>query len=51
MRDWGRVTREGVYAPEGSGFDYEAAARALALPVLSIGVREDPIAPAGATAS
>jgi predicted alpha/beta hydrolase len=48
MRDWGRVTREGAYAPEGSGFDYEAATRTLALPVLSIGVREDPIAPAGA---
>jgi len=45
MRDWGRVTREGRYAPEGSAFDYEAAARALALPVLSIGIHEDPIAP------
>jgi predicted alpha/beta hydrolase len=48
MRDWGRVTREDLYAPEGSGFDYERAARSLALPVLSIGVREDPVAPPGA---
>ena len=48
MRDWGRVTREGRYAPEGSGFDYESAALALALPVLSIGIGEDPIAPASA---
>jgi predicted alpha/beta hydrolase len=48
MRDWGRVTREGRYAPEGSGLDYEAAARALSLPVLSVGIHEDPIAPEGA---
>lgn len=48
MRDWGRVTREDRYAPEGSRFDYEGAARVLSLPVLSIGVREDPIAPPGA---
>jgi len=48
MRDWGLVTREDRYAPEGSRFDYEGAARMLALPVLSIGVREDPIAPTGA---
>lgn len=48
MRDWGRVTREDVYAPEGSDYDYERAVRALALPVLSIGVRGDPIAPAPA---
>jgi predicted alpha/beta hydrolase len=51
MRDWGRVTREDVYAPEGSDFDYERAARSLALPVLSIGVRGDPIAPAPARES
>jgi predicted alpha/beta hydrolase len=48
MRDWGRVAAQDRYAPEGSDFDYERAARALALPVLSIGVRGDPIAPAGA---
>jgi len=48
MRDWGRVTREGRYAPEGSDFDYESAARSLSLPVLSIGIGEDPIAPGSA---
>jgi predicted alpha/beta hydrolase len=48
MRDWGRVTREDRYVPEGSDFDYERAARAIALPVLSIGVRGDPVAPAPA---
>lgn len=48
MRDWGRVTREGRYAPEGSAFDYEGAVRALALPVLSIGIGADPIAPESA---
>jgi predicted alpha/beta hydrolase len=48
MRDWGRVTREGRYAPEGSAFDYESAVRALSLPMLSIGIHEDPIAPESA---
>jgi predicted alpha/beta hydrolase len=48
MRDWGRVTKRGEYRPEGSGFDYEAAARSLRLPVLSVGVRGDPVAPDGA---
>jgi predicted alpha/beta hydrolase len=45
MRDWGRVTREGLYRPEGTRFDYERAARFLRTRVLSIGVREDPVAP------
>jgi len=48
MRDWGRVTTRGEYRPEGSGFDYEAAARSLELPLLSVGVRGDPVAPATA---
>jgi predicted alpha/beta hydrolase len=48
MRDWGRVTSEGIYRPEGADFDYEAAARRFSLPVLSIGIREDPVAPASA---
>lgn len=48
MRDWGRVARKGAYRPDGSDFDYEAAARDCVLPVLSVGVREDPIAPAPA---
>jgi len=45
MRDWGRVTKRGEYRPEGSDFDYEAAARSLDLPLLSVGVRGDPVAP------
>jgi predicted alpha/beta hydrolase len=48
MRDWGLVTRQGIYRPEGSRFDYERAARNLRTRVLSIGVREDPVAPAAA---
>lgn len=48
MRDWGAVVSGGRYRPEGSSFQYEAAARRVALPVLSIGVREDPVAPPGA---
>ena len=48
MRDWGRVTREGSYRPEGSAFDYERAVRLLRARVLSIGVHDDPIAPAPA---
>jgi predicted alpha/beta hydrolase len=48
MRDWGRVARKGAYRPDGSDFDYEAAARDCVVPVLSVGVREDPIAPAAA---
>jgi predicted alpha/beta hydrolase len=45
MRDWGRVTRRGEYRPEGSDFDYEGAARSLELPLLSVGVQGDPVAP------
>jgi predicted alpha/beta hydrolase len=45
MRDWGRVVQRGSYRPEGSAFDYEAAARELSLPILALGVREDPVAP------
>jgi predicted alpha/beta hydrolase len=48
MRDWSLVTRAGVYRPEGSRFDYERAARTLHTRVLSIGLREDPVAPASA---
>src|SRR5262245_6013813 len=46
MRDWGRVAKRGEYRPEGSEFDYEGAARSLELPLLSVGVRGDPVAPA-----
>jgi predicted alpha/beta hydrolase len=45
MRDWGLVTRHGIYRPEGSRFDYERAARRLRTRILSIGVSEDPVAP------
>jgi predicted alpha/beta hydrolase len=48
MRDWSRVARKGVYRPEGSSFDYERAAQDIRLPVLSIGVRGDPVAPPSA---
>jgi predicted alpha/beta hydrolase len=51
MRDWARVAREGRYAPEGGDLDYAAAARRLALPILSLGIRGDPVAPAGARES
>jgi pimeloyl-ACP methyl ester carboxylesterase len=48
----GRIASAGrnpyFHAPEGTDFDYESAARTLALPVLSIGIGEDPIAPEGA---
>jgi predicted alpha/beta hydrolase len=43
------VTNRGEYRPEGSDFDYEQAARALSLPILSVEVRSDPIAPTTAT--
>jgi len=49
MRDWGRVTSRGEYRPEGSDFDYEQAARSLSLPILSVEVRSDPVAPTTAT--
>lgn len=48
MRDWGRVAREGLYQPEGGDLDYALAMRRLALPILSLGMRGDPIAPPGA---
>jgi predicted alpha/beta hydrolase len=51
MRDWGRVTRTGRYAPEGSRFDYESALRALDLPILAVGIAGDPVAPPAAIAA
>lgn len=51
MRDWGLVTRTGRYAPGGSRFDYESALRALDLPILAVGIAEDPIAPPAAIAA
>jgi predicted alpha/beta hydrolase len=49
MRDWGRVTRTGIYAPEGSTFDYESAMRKLEIPTLALGIEGDPIAPPAST--
>lgn len=51
MRDWARVARDGRYDPEGGDLDYAVAARRLALPILSLGIRGDPVAPTGARES
>ncbi|HEY7241846.1 MAG TPA: alpha/beta fold hydrolase [Burkholderiales bacterium] len=45
MRDWGRVVQHGLYQPEGSQFDYERALRTLCVPILSLSVQGDPVAP------
>jgi predicted alpha/beta hydrolase len=51
MRDWGRVTRTGAYVPEGSDFDYERALGALRLPVATLEIEADPIAPPAAVSA
>jgi predicted alpha/beta hydrolase len=51
MRDWGRVTRTGVYAPEGSAFDYERALGELRIPIATLEIEGDPIAPPAAVAA
>ncbi|TGB16225.1 alpha/beta fold hydrolase [Streptomyces sp. MZ04] len=48
MRDWARQGRTGRYAATGSRHDYEAALRALTLPVLAVSVEGDTLAPAPA---
>jgi predicted alpha/beta hydrolase len=48
MRDWGRVVQRGRYQPEGSQFDYEGALRTLRVPILSLSVHGDLVAPLGA---
>jgi predicted alpha/beta hydrolase len=48
MRDWGRLTRTGCYRLEGSTYDYELALPCLGIPVLSLRVEGDSIAPAAA---
>ncbi|MFC7303280.1 alpha/beta fold hydrolase [Streptomyces monticola] len=48
MRDWARQARTGRYTLDGSSVDYESALRALALPLLMVGVDNDALAPAGA---
>jgi predicted alpha/beta hydrolase len=45
IRDWGRVVATGRYLPEGSTVDYETSCRRAELPVLSVGIAGDPIAP------
>lgn len=48
MRDWVRNALTGRYVFEGSRLDHEAASRSLRVPVLSLSVRGDPIAPPSA---
>ncbi|WP_098247172.1 alpha/beta fold hydrolase [Streptomyces formicae] len=48
MRDWARQGRTGRYSGKGSALDYEAALRALDLPVLAVSVEGDTFAPPGA---
>ncbi|MGA0612345.1 alpha/beta fold hydrolase [Caldimonas sp. KR1-144] len=48
MRDWSRNATTGRYRIEGSEIDHEDAAGRLALPVLSLAIRQDPVAPPGA---
>lgn len=51
MRDWTRVARAGRYVPEGGDLDYAISARRLSLPILSLGIGGDPVAPPGARES
>jgi predicted alpha/beta hydrolase len=48
MADWSHNATTGRYRCAGSGIDYEAALEDPALSVLSVEVRDDPVAPAGA---
>lgn len=48
MRDWTRNALTGRYAFDGSEVDHEAAARDLRIPVLSLRVLDDAVAPPGA---
>lgn len=48
IRDWGHVGATGRYEPEGARFDYEAACRRATMPVLSVGIRGDPLVPPAA---
>ena len=49
MADWSYNATTGRYRCAGSRIDYEEALDDLVLPVLSIEVRADPVAPTGAT--
>jgi predicted alpha/beta hydrolase len=49
MADWSYNASTGRYRCAGSRIDYEEALHAIALPVLSLEIRDDPVAPTGAT--
>lgn len=48
MRDWARQSRTGRYLLAGSDLDYEAAVAKLKLPLLTVAVDEDDLAPESA---
>lgn len=45
MRDWARQCRTGRFELAGSSIDFEAALRALRLPVLAVSIEDDELAP------
>jgi len=49
MADWSHNARTGRYRIAGSRIDYEEALHDLVLPILSVEIRGDPVAPTGAT--
>jgi len=49
MADWSYNATTGRYRSAGSRIDYEEALHDVALPVLSLEIRGDPVAPTGAT--
>ncbi|BCT91682.1 hypothetical protein LYSHEL_07060 [Lysobacter helvus] len=49
MADWRHNASTGRYRIAGSRIDYEEALHDVALPVLSVELRDDPVAPTGAT--
>jgi predicted alpha/beta hydrolase len=50
MADWSHNATTGRYRCAGSRIDYEGALKDVALSVLSVEIRDDPVAPAGAVA-
>jgi predicted alpha/beta hydrolase len=48
MADWSYNASTGRYRCAGSRIDYEAALNDIVLPVLSVEIRADPVAPTGA---
>ena len=45
IHDWSRLARTGRFTPAGDDFNYEQALAAITIPILSIGVETDPMAP------